>query len=116
MAKRTRPVKPLNEPVQVHVRHDVHGMPLAVELTGALPVTARPQVMGKGRVNRHTNPGGPRWTTVSAIEDIYEIDELWWRGEKQEIQRLYFDLRLENARKVTIYRDLVHNLWYRQAG
>jgi hypothetical protein len=112
MAKRTRPVKPLNEPVQVHVKHDAHGVPIAVELVEVLPAGAH----GERPLRPRSDYGKTRWVTVAKIEDIYEVDELWWRGEEQEIQRLYFDLRLENARKVTIYRDLVHNLWYRQAG
>lgn len=110
MAKRTRPVKPLNEPVQVAVRQDSHGMPVAVELDGPLPATAR-RAAGKGR---HTGDGS-RWVGVSGIEDIYEVDELWWRGEEQEIRRLYFDLRLENSRRLTVFRDLVQDTWHRQA-
>jgi hypothetical protein len=111
MAQRTRPVKPLNEPVQVRVRHDSHGVPVAVELAEVLSA-----IKPGERATRRRNYGKTRWLMVAKVEDMYEVDELWWRGEEQEIQRLYFDLRLENARKVTIYRDLVHNLWYRQAG
>ena len=112
MAKRTRPVKPLNEPVQLNVRHDSHGIPIAVELVEVLPARAH----GEHPARPRRDHSKTRWLPVAKIEDIYEVDELWWRGEEQEIQRLYFDLRLENARKVTIYRDLVRNLWYRQAG
>jgi hypothetical protein len=115
MAKRTHPVKPLNEPVQVKVRHDSHGIPTAVELSEILPARAHGTSPGKRPALRR-DYGKKRWLTVAKVEDMYEVDELWWRGEEQEIQRLYFELRLENARKVTIYCDLVRNLWYRQGG
>ena len=36
---------------------------------------------------------------------MYEIDELWWRGEERQISRRYFVLRLENSRKLTVFCD-----------
>lgn len=116
MARRPRPVKPLNEPRQVTVRQDLRGMPVAVEFLEGLPVTMRDARSGsRGRAHSPGSGAHARWVAVQRIEDMYEIDELWWRGAEQEIQRLYFDLVLETSRKITVYHDLVRDRWYRQA-
>lgn len=111
MAKRAGAVKPLNEPAQVSVRTDQGGLPVAVQLVTVIPTLSR---RGQSRP-RGANSSQSKWLKVSQIEDIYEVDELWWRGKEQEIQRLYFDLRLDNSRKVTVYRDLINDIWFRQA-
>jgi hypothetical protein len=107
MAKRSRPVKPLNEPTAVTVRYDRHGVPVAVALPETVAVKTGARSRSAGMLN---------WEKVAQVEDIYEIDELWWRGEGQEIQRIYFDLRLDTSRKVTVYHDLISGRWHRQAG
>ena len=105
MAKRSRAVKPLNEPTEVRVKPDSHGVPVALQAPDNLPLTS-------GMTSRGTS----QWEKVTQVDDIYEVDELWWRGEEQEIQRMYFEVRLESSRKVTVYHDLVHDRWFRQAG
>jgi hypothetical protein len=105
MAKRARPIKPLNEPTEIQVRSDRHGVPVSLELPDPLPLTSGTRSRSK-----------PNWKKVVQVEDMYEVDELWWRGPEQEIQRLYFDLRLENSRTLTVYHDLVNDRWFRQVG
>src|SRR3990172_4100629 len=49
---------------------------------------------------------------VAAVHDSWRIDDEWWR---EEIARRYFAVELEGGRRVTVYHDLVQNLWYAQA-
>ncbi len=110
MAQSARSIKPLNEPAAVEVRTDSAGMPREVRLADALPFSAR------RRRQQQKAPPRVSWHRVEAVDDMYKINELWWRGEEEEINRLYFDLRLDNSRRLTVYRDLTHDRWYRQAG
>ena len=57
-----------------------------------------------------------KWMLVADIEDIWKVNDEWWRGPNEEIARLYYVLRLENGQKLTIYLNLATNIWYRQAG
>ena len=41
------------------------------------------------------------WLAVSQIDDIWKINDEWWRGPDEEIERLYFSLTLENGQHVT---------------
>jgi hypothetical protein len=55
---------------------------------------------------------GGRRLAVERIEDVWRIDDEWWR---EEVSRLYYRLVLEDERLVTLYRDLVGSRWYQQA-
>jgi hypothetical protein len=79
-------LRPLNQPAPIAVEADEHGAPRAVLYRGAL----RP---------------------VAAITDTWRIDDEWWRDE---IARRYFALELQGGRRLTIYHDLVRDLWYAQ--
>jgi hypothetical protein len=48
---------------------------------------------------------------VVAVHDTWRIDDEWWRDE---IARRYFVVELESGRRVTIFHDLVRDLWYQQ--
>jgi hypothetical protein len=48
---------------------------------------------------------------VLEILNMWRIDEEWWR---KPVSRLYFLLELENGSRITVFHDLIHNLWYRQ--
>lgn len=41
---------------------------------------------------------------VEAVQDRWRIDDEWWR--EAALSRLYYELRLEGERVVTVYRDL----------
>ena len=88
---RASAIKPLNAPAPVTVKADERGMQMSVS--------------GGGKVNQ-----------VVAIEDMWKINDEWWRGPEEEIARLYYTVRLENDQQLTVYLDLVANSWYRQAG
>ena len=53
---------------------------------------------------------------VAEIDDIWKVNDEWWRGPDEEIARLYYVLRLESGQQLTIYIDLTTNIWYWQAG
>jgi len=48
---------------------------------------------------------------VKDVVNMWRIDEEWWR---KPISRLYFSLELENGARITVFRDLVGGMWYRQ--
>ena len=49
---------------------------------------------------------------VTAIEDIWRIDDEWWRDKP--VSRLYYTILLTSGQRMVIYKDLVDNGWYRQ--
>ena len=65
-----------------------------------------------------TPPSAPdgTWVKVTGIEDLWKVNDEWWRGPEEEIARLYYVIRLENSQQITVYLDLIANSWYRQAG
>ena len=56
------------------------------------------------------------WVKVDEIENLWKVNDEWWRGPDEEIARLYYVLRLANSQQLTVYLDLITNSWYRQAG
>ena len=54
------------------------------------------------------------WVRVTGIEDLWKVNDEWWRGPEEEIARLYYVIRLENSQQITVYLDLIANNWYRQ--
>jgi hypothetical protein len=53
---------------------------------------------------------------VTEIENIWKVNDEWWRGPEEEIARLYYVLRLGSGQQITVYLDLIANRWFRQAG
>jgi hypothetical protein len=41
---------------------------------------------------------------VEAVQDRWRIDDEWWR--ETAVSRMYYELRLEGERVVTVYREL----------
>jgi hypothetical protein len=78
--------KPVNLPESLVVVEDAKGRPEAVRM--------------------------PRKQIVKTIENIWRIDDEWWRSEP--ISRLYYSLMLSSGQRLVIYKDLVLNSWYRQ--
>ena len=74
--------------------------------------TPRPAAVETGR---HGEPTAVIWrgaySRVAAIHDTWRIDDEWWRDE---IARRYYVVELEGGRRLTLYRDLVGDLWYVQ--
>jgi hypothetical protein len=88
-AHRLRTVKtlqPLKQPRPVAVQTGESGEPVAVVLGG-------------------------RRLAVERVEDVWRIDDEWWR---EEVSRLYCRLLLEDGRAVTVYRDIAGHSWFKQ--
>ena len=51
---------------------------------------------------------------VASVDDLWEIDEEWWR--ENPIVRRYYQVTTEDGRPMTIFHDLVSGEWYRQGG
>jgi hypothetical protein len=51
------------------------------------------------------------FTPVVGIADTWRIDDEWWR---EEIARRYFVAELQGGRHITVFHDLVADLWYAQ--
>jgi hypothetical protein len=49
---------------------------------------------------------------VAFIEDMWEVDEEWWR--ERPVSRMYYQVTTEDSRRIVIFRDLVDGGWHRQ--
>jgi hypothetical protein len=81
------PIRPLNPPIPIVVRENAKHLPLAVQIKG-------------------------RWRRVVAIDDVWSIDEEWWR--EKPIVRMYYRVNLDGDRQITVFRDMLDGAWYRQ--
>ena len=86
---RASAIKLLNAPTPVTVNVDERGMPSSVSV--------------RDKVNE-----------IVAIEDMWKINDEWWRGPDKEIERVYFHTRLFDGRSVTLFNDLVTDGWFKQ--
>jgi hypothetical protein len=46
---------------------------------------------------------------VEAVLETWRIDDEWWRG--RPVSRAYYSLLLEDGRTITVYRDIISELW-----
>jgi hypothetical protein len=53
-----------------------------------------------------------RWCRVVSIDEVWSIDEEWWR--EKPIVRMYYRVILEDDRPITVFRDMLDGVWYRQ--
>ena len=79
--------KPVNAPGLMKVEADANGLPVAVSL--------------------------PRRQAVTSIEDRWRIDDEWWRSEP--VSRLYYAVQLASGQRITLFKDIITALWYRQS-
>lgn len=87
----THTVRVLNVPSRLTVDADSEGQPLTVR-----------------------RAGWPKPRAVTRVQDCWRIDDEWWR--EQPISRLYFLLLLEPDYLLTIYHDLITDVWFEQHG
>ena len=73
----------------------------------------------KRREVQETATGTPKqvllrnqWMVVADIEDCWRIDDEWWRT--QPLSRMYYQVRLEDGRFLTLFCDLTASQWYEQ--
>jgi len=80
-------LSPLKQPRPLTVATDESGQPVTVVLSG-------------------------RRFAVEHVEDVWRIDDEWWR---EEVSRLYYRLLLEDGRPLVVFHDLVRGLWCEQS-
>ena len=83
---RPRAVRALDAPQPVEVRVSAAGHPAAIRLR--------------------------RWTAVREVQDIWRLDEEWWR--EQPVSRMYYRVALSDGTVEVLYKDLVSKTWFRQ--
>jgi len=88
---RRRDLRPLNAPSPLQVQSDDRG-----------------QIVSVWRQGRLT----PR--TIAAIQDHWRIDDEWWR--EHPVSRIYYALLLDDGTLLTVYHDLLADLWFEQRG
>lgn len=79
-------IQPVNAPEPVQVKENEDGQPLKLRLG--------------------------RWQAIASIEDTWRIDDEWWR--EAPISRLYCEVMTAQGRRMTIFKDLLNQAWYRQ--
>ena len=82
---RTETYRTVNEPEQIQVEES-SGLPLAVRMSQRQAVTA--------------------------IDDMWRIDDEWWRHEP--VSRLYYAVLLASGQRIVLYKNLANDCWYRQ--
>ena len=78
-------IRPLNLPVPVVVEEDEARRPVSIVLRG-------------------------RRLEVASIEDIWEIDDEWWRPVP--VHRLYYRTITTDGTSLTVFSDLSSGGWY----
>ena len=84
---RTDRLRPLATPRRAHVEADAGGLPHAVRFEGAMH-------------------------GVASVQDCWRIDDEWWR--ERAVSRMYWQVRLESGRLLTLYHDLIGETWWEQ--
>jgi len=117
-------IKPLNAPRTIHVRIDSAGNPTSIQVPPTIDSPRARRTSNRKRRNAPKRTASPtaqfisdgKWMKVAEIENLWKVNDEWWRGPDEEIARLYYVLRLESGQQLTVYLDLTTNDWYRQAG
>ena len=79
-------IRALNMPLAIEVRESERGYPTVLKLKNV-------------------------WQSV-VIQDIWRIDDDWWRPEA--ISRVYFRLSLKDGSTPTVFKDLITRKWFNQ--
>ena len=88
----------LNLPVPIEVVEDGAERPVSITLPPTRSGSRRPA------------PG--RSLTIAAINDLWQVDEEWWR--ETQISRRYYQVTTQDDRRLTIFRDQLNENWYWQ--
>jgi len=116
---RTCALRPLNTPRPVSVRVGVGGWPTAVRTDNTRVDGIRSP--GSTRYTRAQGAGVRRnifadfkWISVSEVEDLWKINDEWWRGKNEEIERTYYLLILRDDRRLVVFCDMKTREWFLQ--
>ena len=116
---RTCALSPLNTPRPVSVRISVGGLPIAVRTDNPHVDGIRsPGFTGRTRTRstgvRKNIPSDFKWISVGEVEDLWKINDEWWRGKNEEIERTYYVLILRDDRRLVVFRDMKTREWFLQ--
>ncbi len=78
--------KQVNAPEALKVEENASSLPVAVKIKQRQPVIS--------------------------IEDMWRIDDEWWRAEP--VSRLYYNVLLASGQRLVLYKDLASGNWYQQ--
>ena len=108
-------IRQLNGPQVVSVKATPFGKPLQIRTNSMEePRPNRRRLRGTRSQFRAIRSDG-EWIAIRSIEDQWKINDEWWRGPELEVERIYFDVVLENNQRLTIFHDLIGDAWFRQA-
>ena len=96
---RSSGMKILNTPRVIKVRTNSTGNPTAIYMPSS----------------EHLRSNG-KWVNVIKVENLWKVNDEWWRGADEEISRLYYVLRIDSGQQITMFLDLITNKWHRQSG
>ena len=102
--------RPLNLPVPIEVVEG--GMERPVYVT--LPPASSSRPARSRRPTQATGSPAPASLAVTAINDLWQVDDEWWR--ERPISRRYYQITTQDDRRLTIYRDQLNAQWYWQKG
>ena len=92
-------MKILNTPLAIEVRTNSTGNPIAVHMPSSAQLRSN-----------------DKWVNVTKVENLWKVNDEWWRGPDEEISRLYYVLRIDSGQQITLFLDLITNRWHRQSG
>ena len=101
-------IKLLNQPEPVQVMADASGQPSSVSVRTSLPARSK---RGRSNTSRIST-----MQAVATIDDRWKVNDEWWRGPDEEIERMYYSLLLESGHKAVVYQDMRSGGWFRQAS
>jgi hypothetical protein len=77
----------LNAPLPLSVEENAAGLPTAVTLK--------------------------RRQVIVTVEDVWRIDDEWWRSEP--LSRMYYAVMLASGRRLVLCKDLISKRWFQQS-
>ena len=101
---------PLNLPVPIEVVEG--GMERPVYVT--LPPASSSRPARSRRPAQATGSPAAASLAVTAINDLWQVDDEWWR--ERPISRRYYQITIQDDRRLTIFRDQLNGDWYWQRG
>ena len=106
--------RPLNLPVPIEVVADGMERPVSITLP---PARSRRPARARRPAQEDRSP--TRSLTVTAINDLWQVDDEWWR--ETPISRRYYqvtaqDPATQDERRLTIFRDQLNGRWHWQKG
>lgn len=101
----------LNLPMPIEVVEDSAGRPAAIVLPRTI---ANRPVRSRRPAARQDHTPTPAWLAVTSISDLWQVDDEWWR--ERPISRRYYQIIMQNDRRLTIFQDQLNQSWYWQKG